>query len=277
MEPVGPIYTVNLFLPLSRKLLEILKSMSAADWKQPTACSGWTVKDVAAHLLGGNLGRLQVRSSETRSVKSSGMDFDELTRMINRSNAEWVKAARRISPDILIEFLELTDRHLDKLFKNLPLDQPAPITVAWAGNEIPPNWFDIAREYTEKWLHQQHIREAIALPVLMDRKFTFPVFDTFLRALPYTFRNIDALNGTGITVRITGSAGGDWSLVRLGGSWQLFFGNDPLSLCSVEMDQSLAWKLFTKGVSPSQARDLVHLDGDPLLGEKVLQMVSIMA
>ena len=32
--------------------------------------------------------------------------------------------------------------------------------VAWAGEERSPAWFDVARELTERWHHQAHIRLA---------------------------------------------------------------------------------------------------------------------
>jgi hypothetical protein len=112
--------------------------------------------------------------------------------LIDRGNAEWVQVARRISPEILIEFLELTDQRLYEHFKSLDPEQPAEITVAWASDDLPPNWFDIAREYTEKWLHQQHIREAVGQPILTGRDFLFPVLDTFLRGLPRAYRGVEA-------------------------------------------------------------------------------------
>jgi hypothetical protein len=34
-------------------------------------------------------------------------------------------------------------------------------SVGWAGEEKSLNWFHIAREYTEKWHHQQQIRLAV--------------------------------------------------------------------------------------------------------------------
>ncbi len=32
--------------------------------------------------------------------------------------------------------------------------------VSWAGPEPAPVWLDVAREFTERWHHQQHIRAA---------------------------------------------------------------------------------------------------------------------
>jgi hypothetical protein len=36
----------------------------------------------------------------------------------------------------------------------------AGLAAAWAGETDSRNWFDVAREYTEKWHHQQQLRDA---------------------------------------------------------------------------------------------------------------------
>jgi uncharacterized protein (TIGR03083 family) len=277
MKPVEPIYVVELFPPLSRELIALLRSLQPTDWDQPTACSPWTVKDVAAHLLGGNLGRLWNRETESTPPEKPVLDYTGLVNLINQDNQAWVQAAQRISPEILIEFLELTDFRLYAHFKSLPPDEPARITVAWASDSLPPNWFDIAREYTEKWLHQQHIREAVHRSLLTGRAWLFPVLDTFLRGLPRTFRDLEAGDGASVVVQITGESGSEWSLVRESAQWHLYEGRDPQAACHVQIDQDLAWRLFTKGVSQEDARQAVRIMGDTAWGEQVLEMVSIMA
>jgi uncharacterized protein (TIGR03083 family) len=278
MEPVKPISTVELFPRLSRELLAVLSSLERWDWDKPTACAQWSVKDVAAHLLGGNLGRLK----DYRDGLSPGgfpfSNYAELLAMIDHENAEWVSAARRISPSLLIEFLESTDAKLYQYFKTLQPEQPS-VAVAWAGETVSPAWFDIAREYTEKWLHQQHIREAVGRPLLTEREWLFPVLDTFMRALPYAYRGSHAPAGTRLTFSITGAAGGDWSLLRHAGrdAWVLMVGSESSAASRVRLDQDLAWRLFTKGVSVEYARPKVQIAGDQALGAEILHMVAIMA
>ena len=278
MELIEPILTVELFPKLSGELLTLLKRLSLTDWEKPTACPGWSVKDVVAHLLGGNIGRLSFgRDNLPHPDASPPTTFTELRNLIDQENAEWVKAARRISPNLLVEFLELTDRQLYLYFKTRPPDEPASISVAWAGDQESPNWFDIAREYTEKWLHQQHIREAVGEPLLAARNWLFPVMDTFMRALPYAYRTMAMPDGTQIAFHITGEAGGDWSLLRQDGTWALFWGTASKAVASIWLDQDLAWRLFTKGMSPETAQLSVRIEGDKMLGSGILYMVSIMA
>ena len=277
MKPVEPVDIVDLFPPLSRKLTAALRALPPADWDRPTVCGPWSVKDVAAHLLGGSLSRLWKRAGTATPTENHTLDYAGLLSYINRSNEEWVQAARRISPELMIELLELTDRRLYAHFKALDGELPASISVAWAGDDLAPNWFDIAREYTEKWLHQQHIREAVGLPLLTGRKWLYPVLDTFLRGLPHAYRALDAGDGTRISVRISGRAGGEWSLAREASHWRLYVGSDTQAACRVQIDQDLAWRLFTKGVPRAEARCQVHIEGGTALAEGVLDMVSIIA
>jgi uncharacterized protein (TIGR03083 family) len=277
MNIVKPIHTVELFPGLSQELLAALRSLRPADWAQPTACAPWTVKDVAAHLLGGSLGRLWQSEALAPSQTGHYLDYQALVNMINQNNDLWVRGAQRISPEILIEFLKLTDHRLYEYFSSLDPDQPARIGVAWAGDSLSPNWFDIAREYTEKWLHQQHIREAVGLPVLQDRKWLFPVLDTFLRGLPHAYRGVEARERTAIIVEIVGDAGGEWTLLREEQAWHLYSGGEAQADCQVRIGQETAWRLFTRGMSSGTARPLVTIIGDEKLGSQVFQMVSIMA
>jgi uncharacterized protein (TIGR03083 family) len=281
--PVEPIYTVELFPGLSAELLDVLRGLPPETWGAPTACPGWSVKDVAAHLLGGTLGRLSGgRDRPVHPHQQGGkLGFEALLKEIDRENAEWVEIARRFSPRLLVDFIALTDPQLYEYFKSLPPFEPAGPEVAWAGDTESPNWFDIAREYTEKWLHQQHIREAAGYPVLAERQWLDPVLDTFLRALPYTYRSLEAAQGTTIGFRITGAAGGDWALRRAlrreERAWRLYAGTAGQAAARVTLDQDTAWRLFTRGLHPALAEERIRREGDLALSEPVLGMVSIMA
>jgi uncharacterized protein (TIGR03083 family) len=285
MNPVEPIFTVELFPGLGAELLGVLKSLPPAAWELPTACADWTVKDVTAHLLGGTLSRLSFGRDRLAHPRMGAleMDYEALVQAIDRQNAEWVEIARRFSYPLLVDFLALTDPQLYEYFKALPPFGASGPPVSWAGDIHSPNWFDIAREYTEKWLHQQHIRQAVGYPLLDGREWLFPVLDTFLRALPYTYRGLEAAEGTLIGFHITGGAGGDWTLRREeavrgeGSVWRLYAGQAPEAAVRVSMNQDTAWRLFTKGISPEKARTGIQLEGKAALGTPILQMVSIMA
>jgi hypothetical protein len=149
--------------------------------------------------------------------------------------------------------------------------------VSWVGPDPAPVWLDVAREYTERWHHQQHIRDAVKRCGLKEPRFFAPVLDTLVRALPRTFRETAAADGTLVALTITGVAGGQWSLLREGRVWNLYVGALHEPHAEVLVDVDVAWRIFTRGISMHEVSDKVTLVGDAALGSKVLDVVSIIA
>ena len=279
MKPVEPILTAALFPELHAQLMSLLAELSDEEWNRLTVCAPWSVKDLAAHLLGGDMGRLSAQRDKFASPPPGKelSDYNTLVDYINQRNHEWVTAAQRLSPRLLLELLNLAGPQLCHFFQTLDPHEPAPTSVAWAGEESSANWFDMAREYTEKWLHQQQIREAVGRPGLTGRRYLYPVLDTFMRAMPHAYRQIEAAAGVSVAVSITGEAGGEWSLVREQEKWGLFYGQAAGAAARVTFSQDTAWRLFTKGLGREESHRRVHLEGEEVLAAALLRMVSIMA
>jgi uncharacterized protein (TIGR03083 family) len=278
LTPVTPVVLVDLFPGLHSELMSVLRSMRPDDWDRPTTCALWSVRDIVAHLLDGALRRLSFGRDGLKPAPEQPIaTYAELVAYLNRLNAEWVAAARRLSPAILMDMLDHTADQLYTYFRALDPYAPARFGVAWAGEETSPNWFDIGREYTERWLHQQQIREAVGAPPLTARKWLYPALDIFIRALPFTYKEIQSEAGRSVRIEILGEAGGVWTLVRAAEGWRLFTGSDGSASATVSLSQEATWKLFSKGLSPEQAQRSVTIDGDLRLGQPVLGALAIMA
>lgn len=272
-----PILTAHLFPILEGKLIELLRCLHQDEWSRPTLAKQWTVKDIAAHLLDGSLKRLSMQRDGFFGLAAPPRDsYASFIQFINDNNAEWVQAARRISPPALIDWIEITSKQLSDLFRSLDPMTPAMWGVSWAGEDQSANWFDIAREYTERWHHQQQIRVAVHRPGISSRELYFPVLDTFMRGLPHAFRSVAAADGTTIEVEITGEAGGSWFLQRFPSAWQLAESADRPE-AKLQIDQELAWRVFTKGVDTEQAAQQVNVTGDRALAQQVLSLVAVLA
>jgi uncharacterized protein (TIGR03083 family) len=278
-----PILVSHLFREVDGHLLDLIRSLSPEDWHRPTVCSAWSVKDIASHLLDTALRRLSMqRDGYVPPDSPKGFNtYEELVSYINRLNAEWTSATARISPRALTGLMHQATAELADLFESVDPFAPALFPVAWAGESESLLWFDIAREYTERWHHQRQIADAVgrATPI-DDRHLHYPVLDTFMRALPHTYRDVAAPDGTLVSVRVVGDAGGEWFVRRGEGAWKLFYdaGDDPDSV--VTMDQPTAWKFLTKRTDRATARarfPAICIDGEAAYGEPVLEMVSIMA
>jgi uncharacterized protein (TIGR03083 family) len=278
LTPVGPIDLVPLFPRLHRELMRLLRGLDASAWQKPTACALWSVKDIVAHLLDSCLRRLSFgRDGMEMNPDRPITSYADLVGYLNQLNADWVKAMRRLSPPVLIGLMDQAERELHDYFASLDPQGRARFGVAWAGEEHSLNWFDVGREYTERWLHQQQIREAVGAPLLSDRAWLHPALDIFVRALPFTYRTLPAEPGTELRLEISGAAGGVWTLAKGPSDWALFTGSSPRPAGGVSLDQETAWKLFSKGLTAEQARRQIRIEGDAALGRPLLGALAIMA
>jgi uncharacterized protein (TIGR03083 family) len=279
----GGALDVRPLLPGERAaLLDLLAKLTPAQWAAATICPGWSVKDIALHLLGDDVGVLsRLRDGFVHPAFGEGLDVSTLPGLIaaiDRQNAVWVEGVRRISPRLLIELLELTGRLSAEYYASLDL-LALGSPVDWAGPAPAPVWLDIAREYTERWVHQQHIRDAVGVPGLKERQWLAPVLKTFVRGLPRALSDAPAPDGATLHLIVTGEAGGAWLARRHGQAWILDAVSEPAAeaTATVALDQDIAWRLFTKGIAKEEAKRAARIEGDSLLADRVFDTVSILA
>jgi uncharacterized protein (TIGR03083 family) len=276
MKSPEPILTGHLFPEVRKHLLELLRSLGDDEWLLPTAAKNWDVKDIAAHLLGGDLGNLSRRRDAYTPWPKAIDDWKDLVVFINKLNASWVAAARRLSPRVLCDLLEISGPQMDEYFASLD-PYAIGMPVDWSGPDPAPVWLDIAREYTERWHHQQQIRDATGRPGLYEPRLFAPVLDAFVRALPWTFRDVHAVEGTCVQLSLLGNAGGDWVVRKGPAAWELSVGSNGAAGARVAIRAEDAWKIFTRGMRGEEARRRTTIEGEMELGVKVLEMVSVIA
>ncbi len=275
-QGVLPVVTAHLFPILDAHLLSFLRSLQPADWNRPTLARQWTVKDVAAHLLDGNIRTLSLaRDRHVLSPSQQISDYQSLVAYLNELNRQWVLASRRMSPVVLLDLLEHTGPAVCEHYARLDPFDTALFPVSWAGETTSANWFHIAREYTEKYHHQQQIRHALGNRELICRDLFPPFVATLLRGLPHTFRDIAAAPGTTIAIVISGEAGGCWTLTASATGWHLNEEQLPLPTSRIELSPDTAWQLFTRAIRPEQAE--ATITGNKTLAAQVLQLVAVMA
>ena len=112
-------------------------------------------------------------------------------------------------------------------------------------------WLHIAREYTERWRHQQQVREAVGRPLLTGPDWFAPVLAAFVHGLPRTCSEVSAPTGTTVRVTIPEASGRTWPAALIESEW---------APCDNET-----------------AEPRVVSEGDQELGSKALVTVSIIA
>jgi uncharacterized protein (TIGR03083 family) len=256
LKATQPILTAHLFAPLNDELVALLRGLSSDEWNAPTVAGAWTVKDIAAHLLDTTLRRLSMHRD---AYMPPPREITSISALVNDLNAEGVSYARRLSPDMLVDLHERYGAQLAEFFATLDPFADAKWSVSWAGEEQSPMWFDVARELTEKWHHQQQIRDAVGRAPLYER-YLAPVIATFVRALPFTYRDVDA----SVVVRIDDAV---WSLVQ----GTLYEGEAETADVRVTLTGDRAWRLFTRQKIDAQA----VIEGDARYAAPLLGMTSI--
>jgi uncharacterized protein (TIGR03083 family) len=274
-EPLPPIFTAHLFPKLEGMLIELLRSLTPQDWEKQTLAPKWNVKDVAAHLLDTQVRKLSASRDRHSRENPKIMQPAALVVIIDSLNAAGVKRYGALSRQELIAKMELASRESAAYHQSLDPFAQAMFPVSWAGEEISANWFDTAREFTERWHHQQQIRLAVEKPGIMTREFYFPVLDCFMRALPHAYRTVSAKPGTLAQFDVAGDCGGSWYLLRDSETWKLVSSAAGEKISETTIPQEIAWRIFTKGIARDAAKAELHVEGESEIGFHVLGMVSI--
>ncbi|MBR2648016.1 MAG: maleylpyruvate isomerase N-terminal domain-containing protein [Sediminibacterium sp.] len=277
MDKKIPIDTIDLFPALDHLLIELLKSLSPAEWNRNTIAKKWTIKDIAAHMLDTNMRTISyMRDQYTYAANTDIQNHQQLVNYINDLNASWVLAFKRVSPAIIIELLQGSNKIYFETISKLDPWEDAIYPVSWVGETKSKNWFYIAREYTERYIHQQQIRDALGKDELYAPDLFHPFINTLMVALPYTYRNTLALEGTTVSVQVSSAGGGCWTIQKKRRGWE-FIQPMPSADAVVDMRPDTAWKLFSKGITPKEALSDVTIVGNKDLAIVSLQMVSVIA
>ncbi len=276
LDATIPIAVLEPFRRVNGALLALVKTFTADDWRRPTVHPNRDVKDLTAHLLHGTLRRLSFQRDAYNRPGPPPLTAHELIAWIQQDNREFMAGMRGLSPRVLIELLELNDPQLLAMFEGADPMADA-LGVVWAGEWQSRAWFDIAREYTEKWHHQQQLRDATGRPPLCERALLEPVLETFVRGLPFAYRHYDAAPGTRISVSIAGETSQAWTLVRMQGGFALFCGADSKAEAALSVPADVAWRLWTKGLSREDAMASISCTGASSAIDPLLSFVAIMA
>jgi len=264
LTPPAPRYVAELFAPLHRELIALLRGLTPEQWELPTVAGAWRVRDVAAHMLDGMLRRLShVKAGATPA-------YEEIVAIINELNATGVAYWRRHSTAVITDLLEVAGARAAAYFESLDPHAPAAIGVAWAGEAESENWMDTGREYTEWWHHQMQIRDAVGAPPLLVARWLAPLLDFSMRALPRAYASLKAPEGTTVSIYVDGEA---WTVRREGDRWALYEGTIESPTTTVRIDADTAWRLFYN--APRQ-RAAAVIAGDALLAEPLFRARSVM-
>jgi uncharacterized protein (TIGR03083 family) len=268
--------TRPLFRPLIAEIVSFFRGLSSDDWLRPTVAGSWRVHDVAAHLLDTALRRLSFGRDRWQSPtgpRLTGAEPDFVAR-INELNAVWIRAADRLSPRVLTDLYAIAGEGLANWFENAKLDEPAGLSVSWAGESRSTAWLDIGREFTEVWHHGAQIRDAVGAGPFPDPSWLRAVLEIALHALPHAYGRLHGDPGLAVIVEIAGPAGGTWTL-RYDRRWEIEEGESRRAAARATIEDEAAWRLWFNALPPVAAEQAVRIEGDPSLVRPLLSARSV--
>ena len=250
------------------RLLSLLASLDDGQWAAPTAAPAWSVKDIALHLLDVDLSWVaRDRDRDRAGMIPESTRHEQFVRALGERNQRWVDGTRTLSPRLIIGLLEWAGGQLDAHLGTIDLAGAS--SVYWAG-EV-PLWFDLAREFTERWVHYRQILQAARLagPDQPPDEFLPLVLRTFVWGFPHQYR-APAPPGTTIGVEVPGVA--SWTLTRTATGWSLDDGEAAAPAARLSLSGEAAWRLLT-GARYDTGQ--VELSGEPALTGPLLQVRGI--
>ncbi|HEX3839673.1 MAG TPA: maleylpyruvate isomerase family mycothiol-dependent enzyme [Acidimicrobiales bacterium] len=256
------------------RLLELLAGLDDGDWHQPTPCPEWDVLALGCHLVGVDLSSLsRHRDHYLGTPAPGGLSEAGFIEWIDELQMEWVRAARRLSPPVVVDLLAWAAPQLVAMLEE---EDPSALTahVSWAGPDPLPAWLDQRRELSEYWIHRQQLLEALGRPADLRPELAGPVLDGLRWAYPFRLQDVGAEAGDTVVVAITGPDPVTWNLVAGGSRWE--FRSEPgarvVACLSMTTDQ--AWRLLTNNLVAKEV-DRLETSGNPRILEVILATRAI--
>lgn len=242
------------------------RGLGPEEWKLPTECPGWSVKDQLSHLIGTEsslLGRPRPEPPDR--------SFEHVRNRLGEANESWVDERRaRSGREVLEEFEGVTARRLAALreMSDEDLEEPTQSPIG----EVPYATFMQIR-VMDCWVHEQDIRHALDLPARLDCGAARVALDRFASSLGFIVgKRVAPPDGTSVVFEVTGVPRRNVALSMEGGRAvpaETTLEASVTIRIDAEAFASLAAGRWSAGRVLDEGR--ATLEGDPALGQAVLE------
>lgn len=193
---------LDAYRPERAAFIELLRDLDAAALALPTECPAYDVRGVASHVLGDDLSLLSRQRDASPNgllLMAEGMPGADFRTLLDAFNDAWVTATRFLSPELLVELLELTGEWTAAYYEAVdPEKLGEPVGFFGSRGQPSPFWHAIGREFVERWIHHSQVRRALGLGSVSDRRFLTVGVEVVAAAFGVEYRQVDGkweLNG----------------------------------------------------------------------------------
>ena len=185
------------------RLLRLLRGLDGGQWRAPTDCAGWEVRDVVAHLAGA-----AAATASPRELVRQALHARRLGRhgdLVDRMNEIQIRERRALTPAELVDDLAAAAPRGLRARRRVPapvLALPLPFGPPLGTR---PLGYLMGRIYTrDAWMHRIDLARATGAPLELTAERDGAVVEDVVAEWA-------AVHGAGYELRLTGPAGGLWS------------------------------------------------------------------
>lgn len=266
-------FPIDVIRPLLLEQFEVLDALLAGiegdAWFTPTNLPGWTVKDIAAHLIG--------TESLLAGVAAPHVDIDVHTlghvrNEIAAFNEQWVEHLRRVpGPEILARYRDIVAQRRESLgsMTQADFDAPAdtPVGPATYGRFMRIRVFDC-------WLHELDIHDALGTTGSEGGPRAEVGSAEIFGAVPFVVgKRGKAPEGARITIELTGPLARTIHLEVAGRASVVPSLSEPAT-STITMDSVLFVRLAGGRVSGVDKLGEVDLGGDTEVGRRIVENLA---
>lgn len=230
LRPIDRHEMVGLATTEYERLVGLLAALDPADWGRPTACPGWTVKDMVAHLLGAAEGNASVVENVRQVRRGRRRVRDDGRPLVDGINDVQIDQRRHLAPEQLLERLQAVAPRAVRGRHRTPAPLRRTRVPGPLGDSISLGFLvDIV--YTrDQWMHR------IDIALATDRRLELtPAHDG--RIVADIVRDWAAAHGQPFRLTLGGPAGGHYHQGDGGPSYE---------------DDAVAFCLAVSGRSPTE-------------------------
>jgi uncharacterized protein (TIGR03083 family) len=184
-----------------------LRALDDGDWAKPTDCPGWTVKDVAAHVVGQWEGAARLRTF-LRRHRIGHRRYPDRSRLAAMNQQQIDDLAPQSSAMLIDRFETISPRAVRAMRRVPSFARRMSVARFFPEDQLPdPSLgyiFDVIAA-RDTWMHRVDIATATGRPVALSGHDKEIVAQT-VRELGLAWR------GPAVVLELTGPAGGSWAL-----------------------------------------------------------------
>jgi hypothetical protein len=218
-------------------------------------------------LLGGDLSLMAGQRDDHHGTRAPpGLSGQEFISWLDELQVEWVHAARRLSPRLVMELLDWAGPQVVEM---VSAQDPSALTanVSWASVVPVPAWLDQARELSERWIHRQQVLEAVGAPSDLRDDLAGPVLDGLRWAYPFRLEPHHRPAGETVEISVTGpEVELRWDLVSDLPAWRFRPTAGGPIVADLRMTSEQAWRLLSNNLDEDRHGQVVASGDAEIIG-----------